>query len=196
MVRLRISTHSDRSCSIAWLLTLAVTCLLLYGLLYCRALADGQTPPVEAPGLGDPLSKQAIADLPRHVFADGEGLPPGQGTSKQGAELYAQQCAGCHGSVGQGGKAVELVGDRSLLTSDYPDKGIAVYWPYAPTLFEYIYRSMPPDKPASLSAEQLYSVIAHLLVLNDLLVESSALDARSLADIKMPNESGFRTIGR
>lgn len=176
--------------------TPVLVCLPVLGLLMLPALADDQKLTTVQPRFGEPLSAQAIADLPRHVFADGEGLPEGQGTTEQGAVLYAQQCAGCHGSVGQGGKAVELVGDRSLLATEYPDKGIGVYWPHASTLFEYIYRSMPPDNPASLNVEQMYSLIAHLLVLNELLPEGATLDADSLSAIHMPNEAGFTTIAR
>ena len=76
--------------------------------------------------LGRPLSEQEVRTQSQHVFPDGSGLPEGSGNSIKGAELYAEQCAACHGAQGQGGAAMELVGDRSLLATDYPDKGIAV----------------------------------------------------------------------
>lgn len=150
----------------------------------------------QGPGLGVELSVELQRQLPVHVFADGSGLPAGEGDATQGAQLYEWHCAGCHGSQGQGGKAMELVGDRSLLTSEYPDRGIAVYWPHAPTLFEYVYRSMPPERPASLEADQLYSILAHLLVLNGLLDADRILDAQTLSSIRMPNRDGFRTLAR
>ena len=148
------------------------------------------------PALGRPISQGAREALPQHVFPDGSGLPAGEGSASDGAALYAQQCASCHGSVGQGGRAIELVGDRSLLATEFPDKGIAVYWPYAATLFEYVYRSMPPEKPASLTHDQLYALIAHLLVLNELLPEGSMLDATILSQIEMPNKEGFFSMWR
>jgi cytochrome c len=147
------------------------------------------------PGLGRELPLKDAESLPRHVFPDGRGLPEGEGRAVDGALLYAESCAGCHGTQGQGGRAMELVGDRSLLTTEYPDKGIAVYWPHAPTLFEYIYRSMPPDKPASLTTDELYAVIAHLLTLNGLLEEGDLLNATALSNITLPNRQGFRTVG-
>ena len=147
-----------------------------------------------APRLGVELSLAEIDNLPLHVFSDGEGLPAGSGTPEKGAELYAQHCASCHGSVGQGGKAIELVGDRSLLTTEYPDKGIGVYWPYAPTLFEYIHRSMPPDNPALFSPDELYSLVAHLLDLSGLIDEGAMMDAEALRSIEMPNRTGFITV--
>ncbi|MBX2879294.1 MAG: c-type cytochrome [Granulosicoccus sp.] len=171
-------------------------CLCLLYALSLTLRAD-QAPPFNQspPRLGSVMSAESLEQLPKHVFADGEGLPEGRGTTELGAVLYAEQCAACHGAVGQGGRAIELVGERSSLTSEYPDRGIAVYWPHAPSLFEYIYRSMPPENPASLSADQLYSLIAYLFQLNDLLPEGSELDAQSLRAVQMPNRSGFVTIG-
>ena len=149
-----------------------------------------------SPRLGVALSNIQIDRSIKHIFPDGTGLPEGSGTAVGGAPLYRDHCASCHGSVGQGGKALELVGDASLLATDYPDKGIAVYWPYAPTLFEYVDRSMPPANPGMFSVEELYSLIAHLLELNELIEPGAVVDQQLLADIEMPNKDGFVTIGR
>ncbi len=144
-------------------------------------------------GLGRELSQAEVESLPAHVFADGTGLPEGSGDAQQGKQLYSKHCADCHGSVGQGGRAVELVGDRELLATDIPDRGIAVYWPYAPTLFEYVRRAMPPDKPYSLSVDEVYSVVAHLLELNGLAQPGEVVDAAYLSNLDMPNRDGFRS---
>jgi cytochrome c len=145
------------------------------------------------PGLGRVPDDAELATLTKHVFADGHGLPQGSGDTEQGEEIYASLCAGCHGSEGQGASAMELVGDRSLLKTEYPDRGIAVYWPYAPTLFEYIKRAMPPDKPYSLSDDELYSVIARLLELNNLIDSGQRVDAAVLSSLPMPNKDNFRS---
>lgn len=146
--------------------------------------------------LGTPLSSEQLEALSQHIFADGTGLPEGSGTAEQGAGLYSAHCASCHGSAGQGGKALELVGDRSLLATDYPDKGIAVYWPNATTLYEYIRRSMPPATPGMFSDNELYALIAHLLELNGLIEADAVLDRQLLIDVQMPNKNGFNTIAR
>ena len=88
---------------------------------------------------------------------------------------------------------MELVGDRSLLASEFPDRGIAVYWPYAPTLFEYIQRAMPPNKPYSLNNDELYSVIARLLEMNGLIDTDQKVDAALLSSLQMPNRNNFRS---
>ena len=141
--------------------------------------------------LGRPLSAEEQSQLSSHIFADGAQLPDGQGSIEAGMDLYQQQCASCHGRKGEGGRALELVGDRTLLTTEFPDKGIGVYWPYAPTLFQYIQRAMPPDKPGRLTNDELYSLIGYLLHLNDLLPGSGTLDRQSLIDLILPNRDGF-----
>ena len=48
---------------------------------------------------------------------DGVGLPPGKGTVEQGAEVYAEQCAACHGTFGEGeGRFPKLAGGEGTLT--------------------------------------------------------------------------------
>jgi cytochrome c len=39
------------------------------------------------------------------IQPDGRGLPPGAGTPAQGARIYAEKCARCHGPDGKGGVA-------------------------------------------------------------------------------------------
>ena len=154
----------------------------------CLASADDH-----APALGQPLDSNEREALDQHVFPDGQGLPPGHGDAERGRTIYAARCAGCHGDRGQGGSAMELVGDRTLLATEIPDRGIGVIWPYAPTLFEYIRRSMPPAEPYSLDSDEIYSLIALLLELNGLLEPGRRVDAALLANLRMPNRDNFRS---
>ncbi|HLU03239.1 MAG TPA: cytochrome c [Advenella sp.] len=142
-------------------------------------------------GFGHPVTAEEIAAWDINVFADGRNLPQGSGTVAQGATLYAQQCAACHGSKGEGGSGDKLVGGIGKLASDKPVKTVGSYWPYAPTLFDYIRRAMPLTAPQSLNNEQVYAVTAYLLHLNGLVEQDARLDAKSLAAIKMPNRDGF-----
>lgn len=129
--------------------------------------------------------------MPPVIFADGTGLPAGAGTAREGAVLYASQCAGCHGGNGEGGRALELVGERESLMSDWPDKGIAVSWPYAPPLFDYVRRAMPPAAPYSLSVDETYSIVARVLELNALVDADTKVDAEFLSSLVMPNTNGY-----
>jgi cytochrome c len=115
----------------------------------------------------------------------------GHGSVGQGEVIFAQQCASCHGAKGEGGVGDRLVGGRGTLASAKPIKTIGSYWPYAPTLFDYIRRAMPQNAPQSLSPDDVYAVSAYLLYLNELLPADAVLDATALSAIKMPNRGMF-----
>ena len=72
-----------------------------------------------------------------------------------------------------------------------PVKTVGSYWPYAPTLFDYIRRAMPQSAPQSLSNDDVYAVSAYILHLNGLLPADAEIDAKTLAAIKMPNRNMF-----
>lgn len=125
------------------------------------------------------------------VRADGQGLPPGQGSVAQGSATYAQSCAACHGDKGQGGPAPRLVGGFGTLTQRNPVKTVGSYWPYASTLFDYIRRAMPFNAPESLTDDQVYAVSAYVLSLNGIVPDNTVLDAKNLPKVLMPNRNGF-----
>jgi cytochrome c len=122
---------------------------------------------------------------------DGSNLPAGSGTVEHGGAVFAEQCASCHGAKGEGGVGDRLVGGQGTLTSAKPIKTVGSYWPYAPTLFDYIRRAMPMNAPQSLSDTDVYAVSAYVLHLNRLLPADATLDAKSLSAIKMPNRNMF-----
>src|SRR5438309_9618932 len=59
--------------------------------------------------IGRTPSQEEIQSLGVIVDPLGKNLPAGKGTAKEGAELYAKQCAACHGKNGEGGVADRLV---------------------------------------------------------------------------------------
>lgn len=142
-------------------------------------------------GLGRAATEEEIRAWNMDVSPTGEGLPPGQGTVKQGAQVYAVKCAMCHGSAGIEGPKDKLVGGRDTLTSPKPVRTIGSYWPYATTLYDYIHRAMPFNAPQSLTSDETYSVIAWLLFQNQVIAEDAVIDAQTLPKIQMPNRNGF-----
>lgn len=143
-------------------------------------------------GFGTPVTKKEIAAWDIDVGPDGEGLPPGSGTSKTGEPVYLAKCAACHGEFGEGmGRFPAFVGSRSSLTSDRPNKTVGSYWPYATTLYDYIHRAMPFGNAQSLTPDEVYGVTAYILAMNDLISEDTVLDAKTLPKINMPNRDGF-----
>ena len=107
-------------------------------------------------GLGRPASDEEIRAWNMDVSPTGEGLPPGRGTVKQGAQVYAEKCAACHGPTGVEGPKDKLVGGRNTLTTPKPIRTIGSYWPYATTVYDYIHRAMPFNAPQSLTPDETY----------------------------------------
>ncbi len=142
--------------------------------------------------LGSPISQKDIEKWDIDVRFDGAGLPEGSGTVKKGEPIYVEKCAACHGEFGEGvGRNPILFGGEGTLDSDRPQKRVGWFWPYAPTLFDYIRRTMPFGDGQTLSTDELYSLIAVILNMNDLWDEGKVLTRKDLIEIKMPNRDGF-----
>jgi S-disulfanyl-L-cysteine oxidoreductase SoxD len=142
-------------------------------------------------GIGRAATEAEIAGWNIDIGRDGTNLPPGSGTVTHGQEVFEQQCVACHGEKGAGGVGDRLVGGQGTIATSKPIKTVGSYWPYAPTLFDYIRRAMPQNAPQSLSNEDVYAVSAYILNLNGLLPADATLDARMLSAIKMPNRGMF-----
>jgi S-disulfanyl-L-cysteine oxidoreductase SoxD len=142
-------------------------------------------------GIGRSATSAEIAGWNIDIGRDGSNLPMGSGTVGHGREVFEQQCAACHGEKGEGGVGDRLVGGQGTIATPKPIKTVGSYWPYAPTLFDYIRRAMPLNAPQSLSNEDVYAVSAYILNMNGLLPSDATLDARTLSAIKMPNRSMF-----
>jgi S-disulfanyl-L-cysteine oxidoreductase SoxD len=155
--------------------------------LACAAPAQAQSPY----GIGRAATPAEIAGWNIDIDRDGNNLPPGSGSVSHGHEVFDRQCAACHGAKGEGGVGDQLVGGQGTLATPRPVRTVGSYWPYAPTLFDYIRRAMPQNAPESLSNDDVYAVSAYILNLNGLLPSDATLDARTLPAIKMPNRSMF-----
>jgi mono/diheme cytochrome c family protein len=153
----------------------------------CATCAQAQSPY----GIGRSATPAEIAGWNIDIDRYGDNLPPGSGSVSHGREVFDQQCAACHGTRGEGGVGDRLVGGQGTLATPKPVRTVGSYWPYAPTLFDYIRRAMPQNAPQSLSNEDVYAVSAFILNLNGLLAADATLDARTLSAIEMPNRSMF-----
>ncbi|MBR0799945.1 cytochrome c [Bradyrhizobium jicamae] len=149
-------------------------------------------------GLGTPVTPEQIRPWDIDVRPDGTGLPPGQGTVEKGEKIFAEQCSACHGDKGQTpAKGFDkLVGGKGTLATAKPVQTVGSYWPYATTIFDYVHRAMPFPSPQSLSNDEVYSVVAYLLYLNDIVPRDTVLNADALKKVKMPNADGFIPDGR
>ncbi len=146
--------------------------------------------------LGRTATDEEIDTLAIAVMPDGRGLPPGGGTPGEGAEIYAAQCAACHGPEGEGGGGGQLVGRIPGDPFDWGDgmqgpRTIGSFWPHATTVFDYTRRAMPWDRPGSLSDDEVYAVTAYLLFLNELIGEEDEMNAETLPRVVMPAYGRF-----
>jgi hypothetical protein len=149
-------------------------------------------------GIGTPATSGQIQGWDIDVRPDGSGLPPGSGTVQQGEKIYAEQCAACHGEKGQNpAKGFDqLAGGRGTLATAKPVRSIGSNWPYATTVFDYVRRAMPFPSPQTLTPDEVYSVVAYLLYINDIVPREAVLTAQTLPKVRMPNADGFIRDGR
>lgn len=150
-------------------------------------------------GLGTTPVRALLVRMDTDVGPDGDGLPPGRGTVPQGDALYRAQCAMCHGARGEGmppafpalvgrdpaAEGFRFAEDPALVHT------IGNYWPYATTLFDYIKRAMPLLTPGSLTDDEVYALTAYLLAVNDVIPDTTILDATSLRRVRMPYRDRF-----
>ena len=103
-----------------------------------------------------------------------------------GAPIYAARCAGCHGKTGKEGPNDVLVGrlpgDAFPFAKDpRAPKTIGSYWPYATTVFDYIRRAMPPDKPGLADATTRSTASSRTCSSLNELIPPDAVDRRGVA---------------
>ena len=133
--------------------------------VFLTAVAGAQSPKYR---VGHTPSAEEIRAWDISVDPDGRGLPEGSGTAAQGKEMYANRCAKCHGAKGEGRDSVALAGGHGTLKAPKPLRTVGSYWPYATTIWDYVNRAMPFDKPGTLGKDQVYSLTAYVLYLNGL----------------------------
>jgi mono/diheme cytochrome c family protein len=142
-------------------------------------------------GLGRAATEADIRTFNIDIGPTGEGLPPGRGTVRRGAEVFAKKCASCHGATGVEGPADRLVGGKGSLSSPEPTKTVGSYWPYATTLYDYVFRAMPFTAPQSLTPDEVYSLVAWILARNGIIPDDAIMDGTTLPKVRMPNRDGF-----
>ena len=176
---------------------IAVAMMLAYGVV---AVAQGPTFKV-----GRTPTAEELQPVDAAIGPDGQGLPPGRGTAKEGAATYdTRGCGKCHGTAGMGTPGPRLVGPN----------GRGLRSPFAPLIWNSINQMMPLDlmqqyvslwrfsnsewpqrtdgpAPCCLSADEVYSLTAYLLYRNGIIEEDSVMDADSLPQVRMPNRDAF-----
>lgn len=160
--------------------------IALGALTAAPAYADGKL------GLGRAALPEEIAAWDLDVRPDGTGLPVGSGDVLTGEEVFADQCAVCHGDFAEGvDNWPKLAGGQDTLADKDPLKTVGSYWPYLSTTWDYVNRSMPFGNAQSLEADDVYAIVAYILYSNDLVDEDFVLSNETFFDVEMPNADGF-----
>jgi len=143
-------------------------------------------------GIGRDVTPEVIAGWDIDVRPDGQGLPPGKGSVKDGEAVYMGKCAACHGEFGESaGRWPQVAGGQGTLKSDDPVKTIGSYYAHLSTVFDYVRHAMPFGDAQSLVNDELYAVVAYMLFLNDIVDEKFVLSKENFSTVKMPNAGGF-----
>ena len=138
-------------------------------------------------GLGRAATTAEIEALDIDVRPDGWGLPPGRGNAADGAPVWERTCQVCHGPEGKGGTAAPVVGRAP---NGRPPT-VGNFWPYATTLYDYINRAMPRNAPGTLTPDQVYGVVAWILVRNEIIPNDAEMNAETLPQVAMPARAQF-----
>jgi len=147
--------------------------------------------------IGRAATPEEISAWDLDVNPDGVGLPAGRASAVDGTPVYAAKCASCHGSKGEGvAPNPPIVGRQPRDGFPFGQvqghvKTVGNYWPYATTVYDYLRRAMPQDKPGSLTPNELYALTAWILAENGIIARDMILDSASLPGIKMPARDRF-----
>jgi mono/diheme cytochrome c family protein len=95
-----------------------------------------------------------------------------------GEQLFAKECADCHGKQGEGHDAPALVGKNALPLD--PPAGAKLrksQFHTAQDVFDFVKKAMPPKEVGSLSDEQIAAILAFDLKANGVDLVGKHVDA-------------------
>lgn len=152
-------------------------------------------------GVGTTPTQEDMGNLAWASGAHGKDLPPGSGTAKQGAEIFAAKCAMCHGEEGQGVRqqpgAFSSIGGRPLVgpKKEGPNNPwmtpITNGAPFPEVIFNTIAVEMPMFRPGTLKVDEVYSLAAFIFWKNGYIKEDDVLNRETLVQIQLPNRVAF-----
>jgi cytochrome c len=140
-------------------------------------------------GIGRTPTPEEIRVLDISINAQGDELPVGRGTAKEGALLFRSKgCIGCHGAEGKGGGPAPRLQSQKGPEVDIWERGriLPLTAPYATTVWDYLNRAMPVGAEGTLKPDEVYALTAYLLFVNKIIPEDQVLDKQSLPKVKMP----------
>ena len=151
-------------------LLLAGSAMMLAG---CGGTEAAPTEPPETDAAPEPAASPttAPADTPTPEV---EGTPADT-LAMSGEEVYAAECAQCHGELGEGLVGPALIGDAASLEVYSTAQG----------LYDYVHLTMPQDAPGSLTDQQYLEVVTFLLLQNNVVQGNTSISEEGLGDIPL-----------
>lgn len=174
----------------------------LIGLAAAAALAQK----ANYPGIGRTPTSEEMQFLNKGCGPSGRNCPQGQGTAKEGAQIFLARCSMCHGQDGAGqnpaaGSFSFLRGPRvtgGTGTPRFPEPGakrpvvsFATFVALPTSIFNAIAVSMPMFHPGTLTPDQVYAVTAFVLYRNGIIKEDQVMNRRTLPKVVMPDRNNF-----
>jgi cytochrome c551/c552 len=173
----------------------------LFALALVGSVAQAQT----LPNIGRPATAKEIAAWDIDVRPDFKGLPKGSGSVAAGMAVWEGKCASCHGTFGEsnevftpiiGGTTAEDVKTgrvAALATNRQPQRTTMMKVATVSTLWDYVNRAMPWTAPKSLSTDEVYSVVAYMLNMAEVVPDDFTLSDQNIAGVqkRMPNRNGM-----
>jgi cytochrome c len=139
--------------------------------------SNAPPPPSASAGPGAPATAPAASTFAEQVA--------------QGQQLYADNCASCHGASGTGGpagKAPPIVGLKSGALPLNPPPTAKLRKTQFRTVADvagFVMKNMPPSAPGSLPPDQYWSILAFNLKANGINLDKK-LDASTAQSIVIP----------
>jgi cytochrome c len=121
------------------------------------------------------------------TMSGAENTEAGRSQADEGAKLYGQHCASCHGDAGQGTKDAPPVVGKNALPLDPPAtaKVRTTQFHTAQDVAQFVAANMPAKAPGSLTTDQYYDILAFDLKANGIDVSKKKIDPMTAAEIKL-----------
>lgn len=175
----------------------------LFALAFLAGTAQAQT----LANVGRPATGKEIAAWDIDVRPDFKGLPKGSGTVAAGMAVWEGKCASCHGTFGESNEVfTPIIGGTTaddvktgrvaaLATNRQPQRTTMMKVATVSTLWDYVNRAMPWTAPKSLSTDEVYSVVAYMLNMAEVVPDDFTLSDKNIAEVqkRMPNRNGMTT---
>jgi cytochrome c len=156
------------------------------------------------PGVGRSATPDEVRAWDTDVRPDFAGLPKGSGSVARGQEIWEARCASCHGTFGEstqvfppivGGTTARDIerGRVAALTDPAEQRTTLMKLPTLSTLWDYVNRAMPWDRPKSLAVDEVYAVVAYVLNLADIVPADFVLSDQNVREVqaRLPNRDGM-----